>query len=120
MTTTELRDIIKYDMHKIPDFINHHIELHKYRYDLIANIIYNLELCIDENVLDYDDLMLYDDSIALWLGQLEETCCLDKAMMFHIWAYLTNCYEYYLGLSVSNDLFESAANLQKIKCLNIT
>jgi hypothetical protein len=117
MNTQRLRELIQYDIHKIPDFINTKVELHKFRYDLICNILFNLELCIDDKILDCCDTYLYDDLIKEMIDLLNESCDLDKGMMFHIWSYIINCYEYYLGLAVANDLFESAANLQKIKTL---
>lgn len=117
MTALGLQEIIQYDMCKVPDFINCKIELHKYRFDLISNILYKLELCIDDNLIDEEYLIIYDDMVSKHIFALEESCCVDKSMMFHIWSYIINCYEYYLDMCVDNDLFESAANLQKIKSL---
>lgn len=117
MNTKQLEHLIKEDSKIIPTFINTTISLHKERYEYIRAITYMLSLCIDDKFIDYIDLMEYNDSINDFLELLEDTCDIDKPMMFIIWQHIITIYECYLKTCEDFELFESASNLQKIKCL---
>lgn len=117
MNCQQLEHLIKQESKLIPEFIKSTNHEHKQRYEHIRAIFYILSLCIDNNYIDYTELIEYDDAIKNFIELLEDSCENDKSMMFIIWNHVINGYENYIELCVNFELYESASNLQKIKCL---
>ena len=117
MNIFDLRNVIEKDSNTIPYFINVCSETDRFRYNCISHIFRQLSNCIYSSFIDIEELIQVDDYIKSCIEELELSCEVDRKTMLLAWSYIIGNYEYYIVLAEENELFESAANLQKIKCL---